>query len=546
MAVICTFNLYGQGKELKKAIRTSPSALTHTAYFKNYPVSKESNIRSWCRTNGYVVTSIKTEYKERFGSSSKKFISTVSFRSEENHFFIKNKTSAERISSYLQKYPNGIHRKDAYTILLQQISTVPMAAKYARLYPEIEDNIITVAYEKAKNRRVDQLKWLTQFLDNFPNHSKASYVEKIICISDLQFATCLDYYKKYEGLKSCTYAKAVTIVHKTKDYYQSSQFLRQFGLDYRVDKLYLKNNIWDILIENLTSLQRCKEQLAYFPEKEAEILTIAKSIAEKGEFDTKREYLKLFPKSSDYTYFKNIIDEEEERIQREKDEAEQQRLLAIKRKKEKEEADRRAKELERQRIIAEKKALIAKNNNSNTWKLGCDICKFDGSKTIVYGKLDQFNSDKSQIKVKVLMASVRNFENQTLYKEEYIWAKSKGWYYCPGEENFDLTLETKDQSIARRTREAQEAQQREIEASKPKFDFGNSVKCRKFTGNASWSGRVIDIRGDLYQIELSRVYTGKSFLSIQINANECTGNKTINSTDGKIGTEIWVPEYCIE
>ena len=77
-------------------------------------------------------------------------------------------------------------------------------------------------------------------------------------------------------------------------------------------------------------------------------------------------------------------------------------------------------------------------------------------------------------------------------------------------------------------------------ASAAKFQLGQKV-ISAGEGRANYVGVINDIRGDRYQVEIDSV-VGATF---GLQAEECTGNKSLEGSSGSRGEKIWVPEYCL-
>lgn len=93
-------------------------------------------------------------------------------------------------------------------------------------------------------------------------------------------------------------------------------------------------------------------------------------------------------------------------------------------------------------------------------------------------------------------------------------------------------------------KERAEREKREAERRRNLFQLGNKVCCMKYySQNSGWCGSIENISGDRVQVEVTDV-TVNGFLKMQLNATECSGNKTLNY-DSR-GKYIWVPKSCID
>ena len=107
-----------------------------------------------------------------------------------------------------------------------------------------------------------------------------------------------------------------------------------------------------------------------------------------------------------------------------------------------------------------------------------------------------------------------------------------------------IKFDQKDRTIEdENEKNAAEARRFFKERQLANMDLGNAICSWRYENNSGWCGVIEDIRGEKVRVEIQRVAV-KGFLVIQLNASECTGNKSLQAGDS--GTKIWVPKSCID
>lgn len=93
--------------------------------------------------------------------------------------------------------------------------------------------------------------------------------------------------------------------------------------------------------------------------------------------------------------------------------------------------------------IRKRKELVIKNSDISTWALGDRLCsRFNSSGTIEV-VLDQWNEDKSKVKVKIVGgATGSSYKGETIEKNAYLWVDVKDFYKCIGDESVDYKMES--------------------------------------------------------------------------------------------------------
>lgn len=148
-------------------------------------------------------------------------------------------------------------------------------------------------------------------------------------------------------------------------------------------------------------------------------------------------------------------------------------------------------------------------------------------------KLELEQKDKSAYDVASSINTINSYK-------EYIKNYPNGNYVQNARSNMDYLSPEK---VAQRKREDAEREKQAKIREEQKFQLGNSVCYSGHTSNSGWCGSIENIRGDKIQVEITKISIN-GFLSTQLNASECTGNKDIKYHDeGKL---IWVSKYCVD
>lgn len=147
----------------------------------------------------------------------------------------------------------------------------------------------------------------------------------------------------------------------------------------------------------------------------------------------KKPEIKLFSPAN----FHKCLEEEEQELrgfitarlqyeEQKRKEAEEAKRIALE---QKQEAARQAAETARQRQAeAARAAQLKAASNKSTWKLGNKLCSNSGYQTM--GVLDQWNEDKSQVKIKVIASETSTFEGESIQKNSLIWVSPKNFHTC--------------------------------------------------------------------------------------------------------------------
>ncbi|MEO1263191.1 MAG: hypothetical protein AAFZ15_30555 [Bacteroidota bacterium] len=137
--------------------------------------------------------------------------------------------------------------------------------------------------------------------------------------------------------------------------------------------------------------------------------------------------------TSEYLNFKKQK-EEEKRNAAIKNEEERQAALKKMR-----QMELKRKEKKRQAAI-ERKTKIESNSNKSSWKLGDRICSKNNDTGTIEGVMEQWNADKSRLKIKIIGGPTGMYKGENIEKGNMIWVEPQNWYKCIGDENVNYEI----------------------------------------------------------------------------------------------------------
>jgi len=194
---------------------------------------------------------------------------------------------------------------------------------------------------------------------------------------------------------------------------------------------------------------------------------------------------------------------------------------------------KKQKQIKQEKVAkAKRDKLIKTNSNKYNWKLGDKICRVD-YKGITMGTIDQWNSDKSKVKIKIAASPGGLYDGDLLTKGNEIWITPKGWHKCLDDEK-KYALEN-DRSADF------ENYSRSNSGKKGKFDVGVSVQYKFQTSTLGlWTN-------DYY---IKGVVNGwnSDFTKMRIkvsatNYEDPSDDRAFNGQTFYRGNEIWVSPY---
>lgn len=424
--------IYSQEEQLENAVRIGykNDDKEYVASFKNLKYDKKRKIEEWCRKNGYVVTDIRTFEKERFGGSVKRFINYVKFQTMEQRAYkvAKEEKTAGAVNYYLRKYPTGPNAREVISFLANVTKTIEENSEYAIKYPEMSEIFALKAYRLST---IGTSESRELFLRSFPNSEYAQNVINDFCKYSKSTTECIKYIERFPESTVCFDNKILSLLEHSKNYKDYTPYL---------NNRYISENHDLIVSSFLTALKDVKT--CHLAQKEVngykvEITNRAYDLA--IELKNPSDFISYFP-NNDYTpELKKLRDDiliekkrKEEEVQRKEEEAvlkkrkEQDKLAALKKAK-----------------TEKHMAQIVANSDRSRWQLGDFLCSKPPHH--IRGILDEFNSDRSKVKLKILGGPNIVFEGQQLYKEEYVWVASDRWYECIGDESIDYSLVRKNE-----------------------------------------------------------------------------------------------------
>jgi hypothetical protein len=195
----------------------------------------------------------------------------------------------------------------------------------------------------------------------------------------------------------------------------------------------------------------------------------------------------------------------------------------------------------RESIVQWKERLetIATSRNVDTWTLGDRICTEDNPGGIIQGVIEQWNENKSKVKIKILGGYEGMYKGEDIFKGNMIWVSPEGWYKCIGDEliNYEIPSVMSGGAV--------------YDRNTYKYTVGDRVECRNWAnGDSGYDGVVLDKRDGKYLVKVTKVIVSGWF-STNLNPSDCSGNVRLMYTRDRLedegeGSIIWVSKECVE
>lgn len=186
---------------------------------------------------------------------------------------------------------------------------------------------------------------------------------------------------------------------------------------------------------------------------------------------------------------------------------------------------------------AERIAVIKLRGNIIKWRLGDRICTEQPAGNI-QAAIEQWNDDKTKVKVKILAGYDGMYEGEDLFKGNLVWISPKQWYKCIGDENLNYDIPAY-------------ANGGKVDRTKYKFSVGSKVSCMQWgNGNSGYSGVVLDKKDGKYLIKVTSV-TVSGIFSSNLSPDACSGHVRLMESKERLddegeGSLIWVGKSCVE
>ncbi len=426
----------GQISALKKAEQNQlDKNFNRTAYFNNVLSSKYSKVKEWCKTNGYVITDVKFSYEERFGGNKVKFLSKVSFRLTEHDDFVKARqtNTAASYYSFMVKYRNGPLSKRAQDNFFTKLESINECSKYSKLSPHLKARLIVKAFLIVQYNH--KASTASEFLQSFPDTKYERDVQKYLCDFSDNIQECKKYARLHKQIYECLNKKAYAIVKREAEISDYSTYLKTFPNSEKYSE------IASLMVSKIDNCETGGKLIETHPELSSEIDAQSSRIALDGGIEIMKSYVEFIPTGYKVEEFKDVIRKDNlEKIRiAELRQLETQRIKREKELAAKSERERRQRQEEQKREERERK--IRNNSITSKWLLGDKVCSKGSSSQQLQGVIEKFNSNRSNIQIKILGGVSGLFDGEEINKDKVIWTTSSKWYKCIGDEDIDYTLE---------------------------------------------------------------------------------------------------------
>lgn len=181
---------------------------------------------------------------------------------------------------------------------------------------------------------------------------------------------------------------------------------------------------------------------------------------------------------------------------------------------------------------------IRQNSRPSLWTQGDRICTSNNPNGQIQAVVEQWNNDRSKVKVKILAGYDGLYQGEDIYKGNMIWITTDGWYECLGDEN--LNYDIPSSGIAGGG-----------DRNKYKYSVGDLIKCRMWeNGNAGYNATILDKKEGKYFVKVTKVVT-HGWLSNSLNPSKCSGHVRLMEhkeylQDEGVGSTFWVDKSCVE
>ena len=146
----------------------------------------------------------------------------------------------------------------------------------------------------------------------------------------------------------------------------------------------------------------------------------------------------LITESGGFIEKSNVVYKSPERLENERIENERlqiERNVRIENQRVENEKQAIAQRIENERLLNEKIQKIKINSNFLKWTKGDKICN-QIKNGVLMGVIDDWNENKSKVKLKIIAGPEGNYEAEPIVQGSYIWASTvgKGWHLCLDDE----------------------------------------------------------------------------------------------------------------
>lgn len=179
-----------------------------------------------------------------------------------------------------------------------------------------------------------------------------------------------------------------------------------------------------------------------------------------------------------------------------------------------------------------------RNSNPALWSQGDRICTSDNPSGQIQAVIEQWNDNKTKLKVKIIAGYEGMYKGEDVYKGNMIWIAPDGWYKCIGDENLNYNIPSAGiGGVTDRT--------------KYKYSVGDLLKCRMWAnGDAGYNASVLDKKDGKYLVKVTKIITA-GFFSTNLTPSKCSGHLRLvdykeRLDDEGVGSVFWVDKSCVE